>query len=122
MEWFRKALYNYSDFAGRAHRTEFWFFMLFYILLVIVASFVDGMLNTVFWGGSLGLFSGLVQLVLVVPYLAVAVRRLHDTNRSGWWLLLHFVPLLGLVLLVFYLLEGTPGSNDYGPNPWGEAD
>ena len=99
MQWFKKALYNYADFSGRAHRTEFWYFMLFYILLMIAASFVDGILGTVFWNGRAGLFSLGTQLVLLVPYLAVGTRRLHDTDRSGWWLLLHFVPLLGLVLL-----------------------
>ena len=90
---------KYADFSGRARRSEFWWFALF---------------NAI---GSpiLGL---IVSLALLLPGLAVAARRLHDTGRSGWWLLLIFVIVIGwIVLLVFYVTEGQPGDNQYGPSP-----
>lgn len=105
---------KYADFTGRARRSEYWFWALalgiVYLVFVILASIADA-----FW--VLGL---LVDLALLVPTLAVGARRLHDTDRSGWWLLIGLVPFVGgIVLLVFFVMEGTPGDNQYGPNPKG---
>jgi uncharacterized membrane protein YhaH (DUF805 family) len=105
---------KYADFTGRARRSEYWFWALalgiVYLVFVILASIADA-----FW--VIGL---LVDLALLVPTLAVGVRRLHDTDRSGWWLLIGLVPFVGsIVLLVFFVMEGTPGDNRYGPNPKG---
>lgn len=97
---------------------EYWYFVLFNILASIVLGAIDGLLGTSGSGMGAGLLSGIYGLAVLIPSLAVTVRRLHDTDRSGWWILIVLVPLIGtIVLLVFALLEGTPGSNRYGPNP-----
>lgn len=118
MNWYLGVLKKYVDFSGRARRKEYWMFVWFNILVSIVLGAVDyatGMVNT---ESGLGALSGLYSLAVLLPSIAVAVRRLHDTSRSGWWLLIGFVPLIGaLVLLVFMVLDGTPGSNEHGPNP-----
>lgn len=106
-------------FEGRARRKEFWMYHLQIILISIAAS----VLLAIFSKGSsepsgilLGLF-GIGSLVLGLPTIALSIRRLHDTDRSGWFLLLEFVPILGLIVLVFFLQEGTPGNNRFGPSP-----
>lgn len=129
MDWYVKALKQYVDFSGRARRREYWMFFLVNLVIVIVLSVIDTMLGTGGWrstagggsffaSGSLGLLSGLYSLAVLLPTIAVAVRRLHDTDRSGWWILLGFIPIVGgIVLLVFYVLEGTRGPNRFGPDP-----
>lgn len=118
MSWFLAALQKYATFSGRAQRAEYWYFVLFYLLIVLVLSIVDAFTGTFDREGGVGLLSGLFSLALFIPSLAVAVRRLHDIGRSGWWLLIGLIPLVGaLVLLVFAVQDSQPGSNAYGPNP-----
>ena len=106
------ALQNYANFSGRARRQEFWMFVLLQLIAFFVAGFVDGML------GLPMVVTGIVGLGLLIPALSVTVRRLHDTDRSGWWILVSLVPFVGgLILFVFQVLEGTPGPNRFGPNP-----
>lgn len=117
MNWFLAVLKKYAVFSGRARRKEYWMYTLIYILIAIVLGFLDAML------GGAGILGILLAIGLLVPSLAVTVRRLHDTDRSGWWVLVAFVPLVGwLVLLVFMVLAGTSGANPYGPDPLGEAE
>ena len=96
MKWFIKVItQHYADFSGRARRKEYWMYTLFYLIFSFVAGFLDGILTTNF-------ISPLYILALFIPNLAVAVRRLHDTGRSGWWYLINLVPFLGtIVFLVF---------------------
>lgn len=119
MNWYLEVLTKkYATFEGRARRKEFWFFVLFNFLALLVLTIVDGVTGTLDEKTGLGLLSGLYLLGVLVPSIAVTVRRLHDTDRSGWWVLIGFIPLVGaLVLLVFELLDGTPGANRFGPNP-----
>ena len=125
MQWYLKALKQYADFGGRARRTEFWMFVLFNVLASAVLGLVDRLIGTasvVDAGGTLvvtpGLLQGLYGLAVLIPAIAVAVRRLHDTDRSGWWALLYLVPLVGqIVLIVFWVIEGTRGPNRFGPDP-----
>lgn len=118
MDWYVGVLKNYTGFSGRARRKEYWFFTLFNVLIVIALAILDSMLGTFNAATGYGLLSFIYTLGVLIPSVAVAIRRLHDTNRSGWWLLLGLVPLIGgLVLLVFLVLDGTQGSNDYGPDP-----
>jgi uncharacterized membrane protein YhaH (DUF805 family) len=113
----RTCLSKYVDFSGRARRSEYWFFALFTFLLGIVTGIIDRVLGTDFGNGN-GLIGTVVSLALLLPGLAVGARRLHDTGRSGWWLLLAFIPILGwIALLVFFVLDSQPGDNQYGPNP-----
>ncbi|MFK7862100.1 MAG: DUF805 domain-containing protein [Granulosicoccus sp.] len=108
-ESIKHVLSNYAKFEGRAARSEFWWFALFSFLVQIVASILDATV------GGVGIFGLLASLALLIPSLSVGARRLHDTNRSGWWLLISLVPLIGfLVLLVFFILRGTDESNRFG--------
>jgi len=117
MSWYLEALRNYAKFSGRARRSEYWFFVLFYLIFGLVAGVVDGLV------GSDGFVSVIYLLAMFIPSLSVTVRRLHDTDRSGWWLLISFIPLIGaIVLLVFTVLDSTPGQNQYGPNPKESTD
>lgn len=119
MEWAVLPLKKYAVFTGRARRKEYWLFALLAFGLYIVASILDGaagMGRTI--GGVYGPIMTAVALGLLVPSIAVGIRRLHDTDRSGWWLLIALVPIVGsIVLLVFMVLEGTRGSNRFGPDP-----
>jgi uncharacterized membrane protein YhaH (DUF805 family) len=107
---------NYWDFHGRANRSEYWLFALWVFLLAVGAGLVDvWVLHQSGLFGPCGLFVAFANLI---PNLSLAVRRLHDTGRSGWWLLAYALPLLGGgALFVFSLLPGTPGENPYGPQP-----
>ncbi|MEG8279900.1 DUF805 domain-containing protein [Streptomyces sp. AHA2] len=112
MNWFIEVVKKYAVFSGRARRKEYWMFALFYALFAIVAAVIDG----VVFGTQI--LSLVLALGLLLPSLGVTVRRLHDTNRSGWWILIGFIPLVGaIVMLVFLCLEGEAGSNKYGHNP-----
>ena len=123
MKWFIEVLTRkYATFQGRARRKEYWYFMLFYVIALIVLTVVDVVADTFNKEAEIGLFSGLFALATIVPSIAVTVRRLHDTDRSGWWVLISFVPLVGaLVLLVFMVLDSQPGANRFGENPKGVA-
>ena len=102
------------DFQGRSPRAEYWWAYLMMILVALVVGAISGIL------GQIGaLLLGLFYIVIIIPSISIVVRRLHDTDRSGWWLLLGLVPLIGLVLLVFFCMEGTKGENKYGPDPYG---
>lgn len=121
MEWYLKVIKNYVGFSGRAHRTEFWMFVLINFVISLVLGFVDGVLGTRS-GAGMGVLQGLYALAVFLPSLAVAVRRLHDTGRTGWWLLIGFIPVIGwIVLIVFYCLDSEQGDNQYGPNPKDQA-
>ncbi|MFO8030746.1 MAG: DUF805 domain-containing protein [Cyclonatronaceae bacterium] len=112
MHWYMEVLKQYAVFGGRSRRTEFWMFMLFHLLILLVLWIVDGL------AGASGMLPAGYTLAVLLPALAVSVRRLHDTDRSGWWLLAAFFPLLGvIVLLLFMVQEGDPKSNQYGPSP-----
>ena len=120
MHWFLQAMKQYATFEGRARRKEYWYFVLFYCLAVIALTVVDGIAGTLEEEAGIGLFSGLFVLGTFLPTIAVLVRRLHDTNRSGWWVLIKFVPVVGaIVLLVFTVQDSQPGGNRFGPNPKG---
>ncbi|WP_299188052.1 DUF805 domain-containing protein [uncultured Campylobacter sp.] len=108
---------SYFGFEGRASRSEYWWFTLFVVLLGIVTSIIDGILGTVTANG-IGLISSIASLALIIPSIAVAVRRLHDTDRSGWFYLLNFIPIIGwIVLIVFFVQQGTNGRNRFGDDP-----
>ena len=105
---------NYVNFSDRASRSEFWFWVLFCCLAFIVAYIID---NVVF--GTFVL-TGLFYLAVLLPNLAVTIRRLHDLDRTGWWFFLGFIPLVGtIILLIWYCTKGTDGPNRFGPDPLG---
>jgi uncharacterized membrane protein YhaH (DUF805 family) len=111
-----EALSKYAEFSGRARRQEYWLFQLLTVILITVAAVLDTVLDT---GNMILLILG---LALFPPGLAVQVRRLHDLDRTGSWVVLAFVPYLGLLLVVFYMLKGTEGPNRFGPDPLGRQN
>ena len=117
MQWYLKVLREYATFSGRARRTEFWMFTLVSTIISIVLGLVDGLAGLSSSNG-LGVLGGIYSLAVLIPSLAVGVRRLHDTGRSGWWWFISLVPLVGIiVLIVFWASEGIHGPNEHGPNP-----
>ena len=118
MSWYLQALKKYAVFAGRSRRKEFWYFALFNIILGIVLGVMDRLLGTYSPASNIGLLSGIYGMAILVPSLAVTVRRLHDIDRTGWWILIGLVPFVGTIVpLVLALFEGTPGANRYGSDP-----
>ena len=118
MSWYLEALKKYAVFGGRSRRKEYWYFVLFNIIVGIVLAAIDALLGTFSSSSNIGLLSGIYSLAVLIPTLAVTVRRLHDIDRTGWWVLISLVPVIGtIVLLVFAVLDGTPGANRFGPNP-----
>ena len=122
MNWYLKCLKQYADFSGRARRKEYWMFCLFNFIIALVLGFIDGFLGlkTEMGIGVLGL---IYSIAVFIPGLAVAVRRLHDISKSGWWYFIILVPIAGaIILLVWFCTEGKRNSNDWGPDPkLGEA-
>ncbi|AZI14223.1 DUF805 domain-containing protein [Avibacterium paragallinarum] len=113
MNWYLYVLKNYAQFNGRARRKEFWWFVAVDFLLYVIL----GMLDFVLLNNDFG-FSGIYGLATLIPSLAVRVRRLHDIDRSGWWLLIGIIPVIGfIVLVVFACLDGTQGKNRFGEDP-----
>jgi uncharacterized membrane protein YhaH (DUF805 family)/ribosomal protein L40E len=118
VNWYLAVLKKYAVFAGRARRKEYWRFLGFNLLIVVVLAVIGGTIGTSRAHTGVGLLSGIYAAAVLIPGLAVSVRRLHDTNRSGWWLLVVLIPLVGaIVLLVLYAQDGQPGENQYGPSP-----
>ena len=118
MNWYLEVLKKYAVFSGRARRKEYWFFVLFNIIIALALTFIDFSTGLYDVESEVGLLSGLYSLAVLVPSIAVTIRRLHDTDRTGWWFLIAFVPIIGvIVLLVFTVFDSTPGDNQYGPNP-----
>jgi uncharacterized membrane protein YhaH (DUF805 family) len=114
--WKTVVLQRYAKFDGRAGRAEFWWYALATWLLFVVLWIVTGVFFAI--ASALGVLAVIItiglSLAVIIPSIAVAIRRLHDTNKSGLWLLITFIPFGGIVLLVFYAMEGTNGPNDHG--------
>ncbi len=118
MNWYLEVLKKYAVFSGRARRKEYWYFVLFNIIISIVLAVIDGVTGSFSAEAGMGLLGGIYTLAVLIPGIAVSVRRLHDTERSGWWLLIALVPLIGvIVLLVFMVQDSKLGQNQYGANP-----
>jgi len=112
MNWYIEVLKKYAVFTGRARRKEYWMFALVNLGISLIIGLIEGMF------GSPGVLANLYALAVLLPGIAVSVRRLHDTGRSGWWLLISLIPFIGaIVLLVFMVQDSMPGTNEYGLNP-----
>ncbi|MCF2716926.1 DUF805 domain-containing protein [Paenibacillus sp. UKAQ_18] len=112
MQWYLNALKNYVGFQGRARRTEYWMFVLFSALASFVVSLIDSLV------GLSPVLTLIYSLAVLLPSLAVMARRLHDTGRSGWWILISLIPLVGsIILIVFFCQDSQPNDNKYGKNP-----
>ena len=118
MQWWLTCMKKYVDFSGRARRKEYWMFVLFNIIFGIVAVILDNILGTASEDLGYGLFYGLFALAVMLPTLAVTVRRLHDLGKSGWWFFISLIPIIGGIwLFVLTVTDSQPGDNQYGANP-----
>ena len=121
MHWYIEVLRKYWVFEGRARRKEYWIFALISSLILIFLSLVDEMTGWKVWDGE-GVLGLIYSVAVLVPSLAVLVRRLHDTDRSGWWCLILLIPLIGLIVVfVFLVSNGNEGDNRFGPDPKAET-
>ncbi|MDP6350032.1 MAG: DUF805 domain-containing protein [Chloroflexota bacterium] len=114
MDWYLGPIKKYAVFSGRASRAEFWLWVLSYWVVTLVLVIVGEALAT-----GLGQIVGILHaLTILIPNIAVTVRRLHDTERSGWWILISLIPIVGnIAFFIFMVLRGTDGENLYGPSP-----
>ncbi len=115
MEWYKLVFQRYAEFDGRSRRSEYWYFVLFNFLISLSISVVS---EFIFNNTFIGVTGVLYSLAVFIPSLAVTIRRLHDSGRSGWFILLPLIPVIGaIVLIVFLATDSQPGSNQWGPNP-----
>jgi uncharacterized membrane protein YhaH (DUF805 family) len=115
MHYYKEVLKKYAVFSGRARRAEYWYFVLFNVLVSIGVGIVGRM-----FGGDGNVLGTIYALVVLIPSLAVLSRRLHDIGKSAWWMLIALIPLIGaIILIVFAVKEGQEGSNQYGSDPKG---
>jgi uncharacterized membrane protein YhaH (DUF805 family) len=130
MNYYLKALKNYATFKGRATRSEYWYYFLFTVIAIIIAATIDNVLGITFKRetpfGTVDSHYGYVYLAYalatLLPGLAVAVRRLHDVGKSGWFYFIVLIPIAGAIwFLVLMCTDSQPGANEYGPNPKGEG-
>lgn len=113
MNWYISVLKQYAVFRGRARRTEYWMFVLCNVIVMLLLSMVDKLI-----GGDKEFISGIYSLAVLLPSLAVTVRRLHDTDRSGWWLLIGLIPIIGTLVLIYFMASnGQQGPNRFGDDP-----
>ncbi|MDG2272356.1 MAG: DUF805 domain-containing protein [Halioglobus sp.] len=118
MNWYLQVLNKYTQFDGRSRRKEYWMFILINMVISFILTFVDRLTGTLNPDVGLGLLSGIYTLAVLIPSIAVACRRLHDTGKSGWWLLILIVPLIGwLVLVIFFVQDSQTEENQYGVCP-----
>jgi uncharacterized membrane protein YhaH (DUF805 family) len=117
VNWYIEVLKKYAVFSGRARRQEYWMFVLSNVIIVLFLSIIDGIAGSDS-EGSRSTLTTLYVLAILIPSLAVGVRRLHDTGRSGWWMLIGLIPIIGtIVLLIFIIQDSQLMDNQYGPNP-----
>jgi uncharacterized membrane protein YhaH (DUF805 family) len=114
VEAYKKALRHYADFGGRAARREFWLYTLMLFLMLAASSIIEGAILQGITGGAITL---LINLFHIVPSIAVSARRLHDIGKSGWWLFLMLIPLVGSIILLVFYCTRSRGGNEYGPSP-----
>lgn len=113
MNYYLEVLKKYAVFNGRARRAEYWYFFLFNIIITIVLGIISAII-----GDSKGMLGIFYSLALIIPGIAVGIRRLHDTNHSGWWLFISLIPIVGIIwLIVLMATDSNAGENKYGSNP-----
>ena len=123
MEWYLKVLRQFSDFKGRARRKEYWMFTLINAIVALIAVTLDNVLGLANEDFLIGPIYMLYVLAMLLPSLAVSVRRLHDIGKSGWMMLISFIPIIGGIwLLILFVTDGQVGENEYGLNPKEESE
>lgn len=107
----KTVLKNYANFNDRSSKGEFWWWFLAYIIIYVVAAVVGGVI------GAANVLAGLVAIGLLIPNIAVSVRRFHDIGKSGWWALIFIIPLVGLIAMIYFFIKDSDGPNQYGEGP-----
>jgi uncharacterized membrane protein YhaH (DUF805 family) len=124
MNWYIEVLKKYAVFNGRARRKEYWYFVLFNFIISLILGLIEGLIigiNGSVHETNFSVLGLIYSLAIFIPSIAVAVRRLHDTDRTGWWILIGLIPVIGwIIFLIFLVQDSSPGENKYGPNPKGE--
>lgn len=110
MDYFVDAFKKFADFSGRATRTQYWMFILIFTVIYFVLALIDIYVGTM-------VLASIFNLVLLIPSISIAARRLHDTGRTGWWQLIIFLPLIGIIVLLVFLIQDSHRDNEYGANP-----
>ena len=112
-------LNKYATFSGRARRSEYWWWYLFVTIVFVVAGILDNAIGLTYSDLTIGgrWIATIALIVFLIPNLAVSVRRLHDTGRSGWWLLIGLIPIIGFVVLLYFFVLDSENDNQYGPYP-----
>jgi uncharacterized membrane protein YhaH (DUF805 family) len=110
MDYFIDGFKKYSDFSGRATRTQYWMYILFFMIIYFLLALIDTFAGTM-------VLAFIFNIAALIPSLSIAARRLHDTGRTGWWQLIMFIPLIGFIVLLVFYVEDSHGDNEYGPNP-----
>lgn len=116
MHWYFMVLKKYITFNGRSQRTEYWCFLLSNTIIILLLTLIDIMIGIYNFNNGIGL-TFVYLLLTIIPTLAVLTRRLHDTNRSAWWIFILLIPIIGLVVLITFLVEDSHEENEYGLNP-----
>jgi uncharacterized membrane protein YhaH (DUF805 family) len=111
MDWYIKVLKNYANFEGRARRQEYWMFLLINLIIIIVLGVIDGLI------GDSGILGMIYSLAVFIPSLAVGIRRLHDIGKTGWWILISFIPIIGFFVLIYFFVQDGEPENQWGQNP-----
>ncbi len=111
MDWYIKVLKKYANFEGRARRQEYWMFLLINLIIIFVIGLIDGLT------GDSGIIGMIYSLFVFIPSLAVGIRRLHDIGKTGWWIVISFVPIIGFFVLVYFFVQDGEAENQWGPNP-----
>lgn len=117
MNWYLKALKQYAVFNGRAQRSEYWFFTLFYTIGFIILTVIDAMIGIYSVEAGIGLLGGIFALAHLLPSIGVGIRRMHDIGKSGWWLLINIIPLIGPIVFIVFAVINSKEDNQYGTNP-----
>lgn len=117
MNWYLGVLKKYAVFSGRAQRVEFWYFVLFNIIVSIILTILDIMIGTFNEQAGSGILSGIYSLGVIIPSIAVGTRRLHDIGKSGWWQLIALIPIIGAIVLIVWFATDSKQDNQYGKNP-----
>lgn len=118
MNWYLEVLKKYVVFSGRARRKEYWIFGLINLIAFIVLLLIDILIGTFDYESEHGILSSIYVLITFLPNLAVSIRRLHDIGKSGWWVMIFLIPIIGqIVLLIFMCTDSQVGDNQFGPNP-----
>jgi len=117
MSWYLQVLKKYAVFSGRARRKEYWYFVLFNTIIGFVLGIIEGLAG-IAPGTEYSVLAILYSLAVLLPGIGVSIRRLHDTGRSGWWLFIALIPLIGSIILLIYMVSDSQAeTNQYGPSP-----